>query len=317
MLQLYKSRDFGLIFKDTFGFLKTHGKHFFKNYITVNGIFILILVTMTYMFYKGYEDIVMGGYVGNNNFNALENYLNENAGSVLLYGSIYIIVGIIVGVLNYAFVPIYFKLYEKHKGANFASKEIVDELIGNISKLTIFILVSILIAIPLFIVVGIIGLLMAITLIGIPFLIFLGALVSFFYHSTLMEYIKSDKKGIFECFGYSLNLCFKKFFPSLGAMGIFMLIVGIAQSVFSIAQLIIMMSAGVMSLENPNSLSEIDQWSTLFVILFILQILSYLFNLLTAAVIQMNQAIVYYSLKEEIENINTQNTIEQIGSAPD
>jgi hypothetical protein len=315
MLQLYKSRDFGLYFKDTFGFLKMHGKHFFKNYITVNGIFILILVAMTYIFYKGYEDIVLSGYVGNNNFDALENYLNQNAGSVFLYGSIYIIVGIFVSVLNYAFVPIYFKLYEKHKGANFASKEITDELIANISKLIIFILASILIAIPLFIVVGITGLIMAITFIGIPFILFLVVLVSFFYHSTLMEYIKSEKKGVFECFSYSLKLCFKKFFPSVAAMGIFMLIIGIAQSVFSVAQFIITMFAGVMALENQNNLNEIDEWSTLFIILFILQILSYLFNLLTAAIIQMNQAIVYYSLKEEIENINTQNTIEQIGSA--
>lgn len=316
MLQLYKSRDFGLFFKDTFAFLKTHGKHFFKNYLTVNGIFVLILVFISYIYSKEYEDIVMRGAMAGNSIEGFKSYFNQYAEQIFIYGSIYILVGMIVGVLNYAYVPIYFKLYERHKGANFTAKEITSELMANISKLMIFILASILIAIPMFIFVAIVGFMMAITFIGIPLLLFLAALVSFFYHSALMEYIKSDEKGIFECFSYSAKLCFEKFFPTIGAIGIFLLIIIIAQSAIGILQVIIMLFSGVISFQNTNDLNQIDEWSTLFIILFILQILSYLFKLLCATVIQMNQAIVYYSLKEGIENINTQNTIEEIGSAP-
>ena len=272
MLQLYKSRDFGLFFKDTFGFLKTHGKHFFKNYLTVNGIFILILVIMSYIYYKEYQDVVLRGAMAGNTIEGFKSYFNQYAEQIFLYGSIYILVGMIVGVLNYAYVPIYFKLYERHKGANFTAKEITSELMANISKLMIFILASILIAIPVFVFIAIVGFVMAITLIGIPLLLFLGALVSFFYHSALMEYIKSDEKGVFECFSYSLKLCFEKFFPTIGAIGIFLLIVIIAQSAIGILQVIIMMFSGVVSFENPSNLNQLDQWSALFIILFVLQI---------------------------------------------
>lgn len=314
MFQLYKSRDFSLYFKDTFGFLRMHGKHFFKNYLTVNGIFLLILVSMSYIFYEIYQDILMQG-IYNNNSNALENYFNENAGSVFLYGFIYIIVALIVGVLNYAYIPIYFKLYEKHLGANFASKEIVDELLANIGKLFTFMLATIVISIPVLIVAAIAGFILAITCIGIPFLIFLGALLSFFYHSALMEYIKSDEKGVFECFGYSLKLCFQKFFPSIGAIGIFIILGAIFQSIFGIIHTVIMMFTGLTSFENPSQMSEPETWSALFIILFVLQIISYIINLLVSAVLQVNQAIVYYGLKEDKENINTQHTIDEIGSA--
>ncbi|WP_420572657.1 hypothetical protein [Kordia sp.] len=312
MFQLYKPRDFGLYFKDTFGFLRLHGKHFFKNYITVNGIFLLILVAMTFFFYLLYEDILTS-YLVSQNTEALTNYLNENSGTFAIYAILFVVVGITVGILNYAFVPIYFKLFEKHGGANFSSKQIADELFANIGKLFLYILMTIIISIFVIPVIIIVAILMSITLIGIPFLVFLAAFISLYYHSALMEYLKSDSKSAFECYSYSLKLCFQKFFPSIGAAGVFMILAFVFQSIFSIIQFIVMMVMGLTSLENPTTMSDTDTWSISFVILIIIQIISYLINYLVSAVLQMNQALIYYSLKEERENINTQSTIDQIG----
>ena len=34
-MQLFKTRDFGLLFSDTFTFLKEYGSHYIKNYLLV------------------------------------------------------------------------------------------------------------------------------------------------------------------------------------------------------------------------------------------------------------------------------------------
>jgi len=49
-MQLYKSRDFSAFFQDTFAFLKQNGKHYFKHYFIVNGIFLMILMVLGYFF---------------------------------------------------------------------------------------------------------------------------------------------------------------------------------------------------------------------------------------------------------------------------
>ena len=45
-MQLYKSRGFGEYFQDTFAFLKQNGKHLFKHFFIINGIFLLILMVI-------------------------------------------------------------------------------------------------------------------------------------------------------------------------------------------------------------------------------------------------------------------------------
>lgn len=308
MFQLYKSRDFGLFFKDTFDFIRIHGKHFFKNYIIVNGIALLLFVAISYIYKSTFQ--------GSSLFSSVSyRYPEESLDAVLLYTFLYLVVIIVLGIYLYAFVPIYFKLFEKHQGINFESKEIFKELTKNTGKLFKFIIASILVSIPVAILAGIIGFILAITFIGIPLLLFLVAYISFFYHSALMEYIKSDNKGVFDCFGYSYELCFQKFIPTIGALGIFLLIAIIIQSIFAIIQYVFLMIMGVVSLENLNAGYDVEEWSFVFVVVFVLEIISYIVNFFISNIIQINQGIIYYGLKEEKENINTQFTIDEIGSA--
>ncbi|EDP94991.1 hypothetical protein U8527_08175 [Kordia algicida OT-1] len=313
MFQLYKSRDFGLYFKDTFGFLKMHGKHFFKNYLTVNGIFILILVVLMYLFYSWYEGFILEAVREKNNFDAILNYVDENIETVLTAFSLFTIVGIVVSMLNYAFVPIYFKLYEKHRGADFGSKEIFEELRANLGKLFKYFLASIVVSLIAIPVVSIVCIIMAITIIGAFFLVFPIGLLIFYYQSALMEYLKSDK-GVFECYNYSWKLCFEKFMPVLGAIGIFFILASIFQSALPILEFIIKLVNGLATLEDAGTINDLEKWSFLFIVIFTIKILTYFFNLLISAIIQINHGIIYYGLKDERENINTISTIDEIGS---
>ncbi|PTX62037.1 hypothetical protein C8N46_103135 [Kordia periserrulae] len=313
MLQLYKSRDFALFFKDTFAFIKMHGKHFFKNYLLVNGLFLLVLIVMSFILYMEVAELQALGLLDERNQREFIRYLGDNSNIYVPYGILYILISAFVGILNYAYIPLYFKLYEKHKGANFTNKEISKELFANFGRLIKFLLVTILISIPLMIAAAIVMGIMAITFIGIPFIVFVVGLISLFYHSALMEYMKYDDKSVFDCYGYSLQLCFQQFFPSIGAVGIFILMIIIFQYVYSFLQGIVLYFLGVPFIENPMFLSDLDKTSLVFIIAFALQTGMYLFNFLTSATLQIHQAVVYYSLKEDRENIHTQDTIDDIG----
>lgn len=314
MLQLYKSRDFSLFFKDTFEFIKAHGAHFFKNYIKVNGLFLVVLIGMSYIFYTEVSEIEALGLLDERNYQELARYIDTNSGIYLTYGILYLILGGFVGILTYAYVPFYFKLYEKHNGANFTSKELSSELFANFGKLIKFLLATILISIPVLIAAGIVTTIMVLTIIGALFIIFIWAFVSFFYHTALMEYIKSEDKGVFDCYSYSLKLCFQKFFPTVGAVGIFMLIIGIFQFVVGLIQSGILYFLGISIFDDPAYLNDLEKTSFLFIIAFVLQMVIYLINFITSAILQIHQAIVYYGLKEDRENIHTQSTIDSIGS---
>ncbi|AXG70483.1 hypothetical protein KORDIASMS9_02723 [Kordia sp. SMS9] len=313
MFQLYKSRDFSLFFKDTFAFIKMHGKHFFKNYLIVNGLFLAILIAMNYIAFSSIAEMDAQGLLDEANQRALLEYIKRNSDAFITYGILYLIVSIIFGVLAFAYVPFYFKLYEKHKGPNFSSKEVVKELMDNIGKLFKFILVTILISIPLLIAFSIVVFIMAITIIGFPFIIFIIALLSLFFHSSLMEYLKTEDKGVFDCYGYSIQLCFDRFFHSIGAVGIFMLIIIIFQYVISFIQGTILYFLGVSVLDSPTYLSDLNKTSIIFIVAFLLQIIVSLINYLNSAILQIHEAIVYYGLKEDRENIHTQDTIDTIG----
>lgn len=314
MFQLYKSRDFGAFFQDTFAFLRLHGKHFFKNFIIVNGFFMIIIVTLTYYFYKFYQDTVLNSLVLNQNGDAIADYFNENLGTVILFGSIGFFIFIIASIFNYAFTPIYFKLYDRHRGANFESKEIFDELKANIEKIIIYIFASIPVGFLAMIVVFILTFILAITIIGIPLILFVIAVFTMFFHAALLEYLNTDK-GVFECFGYGLNMCFQKFFPAMGAIAVFFIMIYVLQLAVGIVQFIITSILGITTLSDPSSFETVTDTSSFqFVVLFIFQIFSYLFGLLTSAISQVNQAVIYYSLKEERENIHTKSTIDEIGS---
>lgn len=45
-MQFYKKRDFGALVSDTLNFFKLYGKNYFKNYLTLNGGIIILLVVV-------------------------------------------------------------------------------------------------------------------------------------------------------------------------------------------------------------------------------------------------------------------------------
>jgi hypothetical protein len=310
-MQLYKSRDFSAFFQDTFAFLKQNGKHYFKHYFIVNGIFLLILMVLGYFFTKFYSELLFGGILQNNP-NAMDDYMNDNLGLFVLLLFVFLTVGLITGLISYSYTAIYLKLYIKNNGSNFDTKAIIESYKANIGKLFIFLLCGLLIAFPILIVSGIVMFVLAITIIGFLLLPLVIGALSLFYNMTLMEYIE-NKKGIWDSFGYAWTLLTSKFWAAVGSVGLFFLMSYIVQNVITIIPYIFGM-ASIFTTTDSGSTTSQDIGGTMMVIMLIVFFITFIVGSILNNIIQLNQGIVFYSLKEDQENINTKSIIDQIGS---
>lgn len=310
-MELYKSRGFSEYFQDTFLFLKLNGKHFFASYFIVNGIFLLILAIIGYFFTKFYTEFIFGGLLqGNTGTTILDQYMNENLGLFLIILFIFIIVALIAGVLSYAFPAVYLKLYVEREGANFNTKDIINTYKSNIGKLFIFVICGIIIAIPLLFVFAIGGFVLIITIVGILALPLLLAAFMLFYNMTLMEYLE-NKKDIWTSFGYSWKLLTSKFWAAVGSVALFYVMSYVIQNIITLIPYLFGMASIFTTIENTN---QEDIGNVMMIVMLLVFFLSFLLGAILGNIVQLNQGIVFYSLKEQNENINTKSIIDQIGS---
>lgn len=314
-MQLYKSRGFGEYFGDTFSFLKLNGKHFFKHYFIISGVFLLILMVFGYFFVQFYSDLLsasLGGSFNNDNATAFEDYMNENGVLVGLFIFLFFTVGLIAAIISYAYVPIYLKLYERASNTNFSTSELVSEYKTQFGKLIIFLLAGLLLGILLIIPIAISAFILTITIIGIFLLPLLVGLILLLYTGTLIEYLKG-KKGFFDCFGYSWTLVTSKFWAAVGCVGIFYIMGYIVQQIVTFIPYIFGMATMFTTIEDskPEPENIINGMTIIMIVVFAL---SFLVGVFVNNIIQLNQGIVFYSLKEEKENINTKSDIDLIGS---
>ena len=314
-MQLYKSRGFGEFFQDTFSFLKQNGKHLFKHFFIVNGIFLLILMILGYFFTKFYSDIVFGGLLnGSSGASVIDEYMNENAGVFILLFLLFIIVALIAGIISYAYIPIYLKLYNDKGDRNFGTQDIIKCYKSNLGQLIIFLVCSIIIGIPIGITAGALSFILAITIIGILLLpLVLGGFLLFFQMS-LMEYIE-HKKGIWDCFGYAWKLITSKFWAAVGSVGLFYLMSYILQQIIAMIPYIFTMIGIFTSIEDGTTPDPQEVGGTLMVTMLAIFFLTFIVSSILSVVVQLNQGIVFYSLKEDAENINTKNDIDLIGTS--
>lgn len=311
-MELYKSRGFSAFFQDTFAFIKENGKHFFREYFIVNGIFLLVLAVLGYFFTKFYSEFIFGGVLNNKSTSVFDDYINDNLVLFLAMFVVFMLVALVAGVVSYAFPFIYLKLYSHKGGTNFETRDILNSYKENVGKLVTYVLCSMAIAIPMLIVFLIGAFILAITIVGIMALPLLGGAFMLFYGMTLMEYLEGEK-GIWDCFSYAFDLIKLKFWAAVGSVGMFYFIVYIIQNIISMVPYVFGMASVFTTVQEGSSNSD-DFGSTMTIVMLFVFFLTFFTGTVLGNVVQLNQGIVFYSLKEEKENIKTKSVIDQIGS---
>jgi MFS family permease len=266
-----------------------------------------------YFMTKFYSDFLFSGiFQGGNNDNVIDDYVNENFGIFILLIIVFVVIGLIAGLISYSYSAIYLKLYSENEGKNFETQQIIQVYKQNLGKLFVFLACSIILGIPLVIVLGISAFVLMITIVGILLIPVLLGAFTLFYNMTLMEYLQ-QKKGIWESFGYAWTLITKKFWAAVGSVGIFYLMAYVAQNVITMIPYLFFMGSMFTVTPEKNTNPE-EVGASLMVLMLVVFFIAFIVGTILNNITQLNQGIVFYSLKEDHENINTKSVIDQIGA---
>lgn len=315
MFELYKKRDLSANFSDTTTFFKSFGKHYFKNYLVINGMFLMILVVLIYFISRIYMEAMFSNL---SNVNRNPNFVID-----LFYNNISLVVGgfiitflliVMLSMLNISFPVIYLKLYEKANNNDFSTQEIINGLKQNIGKMTVFFLGFLFIIMPLsFIIFGLLFLLCFI-LIGIPLMVIVVSAFVSWITLSYYEYILKNT-GFFSALSAGFGLVKQQFWTIVGTTFLMMMLVQIIQGFITMIPYVLSMIWMFVSTNNlQNTGSQTDTFSTMGIIIAVIMVFSVLLSYIFNNFILINQGLIYYSLQEENENNTTKSQIDLIGS---
>ncbi len=315
MFELYKKRDFNAYFSDTIDFFKRFGKHYFKNYFIINGIFLMILVVLIYFISKVYMEVIFSSLHSNNpNPNFIENYFNNNIALCLIFFGFFVLVSIFLSLLGITYPIVYLQLLDGYKNNDFTTSEIIDRIKHNIGRLFLFFIGTVFIIIPIALITFTVLILLCFVLIGIPLLIisipFFMSWVSQSYFAFVVE-----RKSFFSCLTSSFKSIKQKFWIVVGTTLFMQFAIQTIQGSITMVVYLAGIAVVMVSSHNFADTSAFTENPTIVAIcvtlVFVLLVLmSYILN----NILIVNQGIMYYSLLEENENRSTKSQIDLIGN---
>ncbi|ALM48286.1 hypothetical protein AMR72_04855 [Flavobacterium psychrophilum] len=313
MFQLYKSRNFNAIINDTFGFFKTEGKNYIKNYIIINGGLLLVLAVLAFIIGKVFFENLFFGAAGQDSADMAGEYFSENFGFMVGLGVLTGILILLVTIINYSYPVIYLKLLETNEKPD--TKQLISAIKKILGKAVLFSLLSLITFVPLAIPLFAASALMIVLVITIPVAIALFAAYTCWIYLTFYDYLSTDN-GYFTSMGNGWKMLFKNFWAHMGSTAIFYVILYIFQMLLMFLGFIIESITGLVD-SSTNPLGKMDSAEALsfFGILVLIGFLIYVFvAFIVGNLILVNQGIIYYSCREQQENKSLYKDIDLIGS---
>lgn len=311
MFELFKKRDFSDYVSDTFQFFRETGKHYLKNYFTICGILLMVLAILCYFLFQLYFNFFLNFGRTNNNFAFIQNF-TENNMALIIIGAVFIFLFIVLlSMLTYSIPVIYMDLYAKNNGNNFETKDILAKFKANFGRILIFFLGLIFIVTPLLILVFVLLVLLCFIIVGIPLLLFAIPTAVSWITLSFYEYLNHEKSFL-NALGSGFTHLKNQYFPNVGSLMVMYIIVQIAMSVFTMFPYAFGMASVLTSTRNGSA--HEDGLSTVKIMLTIVMVVSILMSYILNNLLLVNQGLVYYSRRENDENISSKDSIDLIGS---
>ncbi|MYZ58782.1 hypothetical protein EH151_02590 [Elizabethkingia anophelis] len=311
-MQFYKKRDFGALVSDTLNFFKLYGKNYFKNYLTLNGGIIILLVVVIVI---GFGDFFKQAFGSNTNGEAylFQDYFQQNQGLLIGASVLSIILIILLSLISYSFPVLYMKRLAETGNSKVTMNEMIEDMKKNLKKFFIFFIGSIFILIPLFIFAFIISSFLMIILIG--FLLILACIpvmVNIINFTLFNMYNTND--GFFASIGKALRMQFSKsFWKYIGSTFIIYLLINVVTSIFAFIPM--MFLYGYIITTVSTTPDAIGSDSSFFMILMaIVYAVSIACTIVLNNLIYVNAGFMYYDSRTDLHRNVTFSEIDTIGS---
>lgn len=316
-MQFYKKRDFGAFISDSFTFFKLYGKNYFKNYILLNG---LLLILMVAIFIFGYRELIMQIFGSNMSGESyyFESYFEDNIGMFVVVGLITFLLFLLMMIVNYLFPVFYLKRLAEGE-TKIRTDDILGDFKRNAGKIGKLCLGMIFIVTPLSLILMGISYVMILIVVGI-FLIVLVYPALFNVITFLMYDYFNSKRGFFESLSYSIRSQFSytngrersPFWKYWGSTVVISIILYVITTIFTAIPMIFFMLK--ITTTAPDASFEQNPFAgSLGIMMFVMYGISLLVSFFLSNMLYVNSGLMYYDSRRDFHQKVELEEIETIG----
>lgn len=305
-MQFYKKRDFGELISATFDFVKIYGKDYFKKYLLMNGLIILLLLVVIAIGFGEIFTQALSGNLGGQQY-YFEEYFDQNSGILILVGVIITIIFVLLSLVSYSFPVLYIKRVSETGAREVSIDQMTSDLKKIVPKFLKFLLGSLLIFVPLIVILmGISGILMFL-IIGVFLMILLIPAFINLMNFTFFHYYHTDE-GFFSSIGYAFSsVLSKSFWKYWGSIAIVYILIQVLTSVFTFIPAVLMAGADL----SGGAVDESSWWVILIGVGF--YALAIIASLILTNLIYINTAFMYYDSRLDLHRDVQLSEIDSIG----
>lgn len=318
MMQFYKNRDFGTFISDSFGFFRVYGKNYFKNYILLNGLLLILMVVVVIF---GYRELLMQIFGSNMSGNSsyLENYFEDNLGMFIAVGLLTFVLFVVLMIVNYLYPVFYLKRLAAGE-TKISMDDILNDFKNNAKKIGILCLGMIFIVTPpAFIVLGV-SYALVLVLIGIPIMLFVFPTVMNIVN-FLMYDVFNSKRGFFESLSHSIRAQFSyangreksPYWKYWGATLVLFIIMYVITTIFTMIPMIIFF-ATMMTTEPDGNFEQNPFSGAMGILFFVMYGFSLLVSFFLSNLMYVNSGLIYYDSRRDLHQQVEMAEIDTIGN---
>ncbi|WP_297985570.1 DUF4013 domain-containing protein [uncultured Chryseobacterium sp.] len=319
MMQFYQKRDFGTLVSDTFAFFKENGKNYFKNYILINGLLLILLVVI---FVFGYREIFGQMFASNTGGESyyFEAYFQENRLMLILVAAVIFLLFIAVSMVSYSYPVLYLKRLSETGNKNIKADEILGDIKSNVGRFLKLFLGLMFIVMPLALLIFGVSYILIFLIIGFFLMILVMPAMMNVINFLLFDYFHT-KKGFFESLSYAIRSQFSypngneksPFWKYWGSTFVMYMIVQVVTSVFTLIPMIMLFATIYTVPQNNGQLQQNPFEGTFGIIFFALYGVAILCSFMMMNVIYVTSGLQYYDSRTDLHRAVDLTEIDTIG----
>jgi hypothetical protein len=317
-MEFYKKRDFGSFISDSFTFFKRYGKNYFKNFILLNGLLLILMVIVVVLGFREFFGAVFGSNISGQSY-YFEQYLSDNMGMFAVLGIFLFILSTALMTINLLFPVFYMKRIAEGKTL-IKTDDILGDFKTHIRKVLILYLGLTLLVMPAATVLFGITYILVFLIIGLALLLFV--VPNLFNTVTFLCYdYFNGNRGFFESLSYAIRSQFSypngressPYWKYWGATLIMGLLFYIVSSLFTAVPMIIYMIRLGTSAPDGN-FEQNPLGGDFAIVFFFIYGISTLVSTLLMNIMYINSGLMYYDSRTDLHQKMELAEIETIGS---
>ncbi|WP_449388561.1 DUF4013 domain-containing protein [Chryseobacterium lineare] len=304
MMQLYKKRDFGTFITDSFAFFKLYGKNYFKNFLLLNGLLLILMVIVIVFGYKEFFGVIFGSNISGQSY-YFEQFFNDNLGVFIISGIVLFILSTALITINFLF-PVFYMRRIAEGEINIKADDILSDFKSNRKKVIATYFGLTFLVLPGATIIFGISYILIFIIIGLALMLFVGPTLFNIITFLCYDYF-NGKRGFFESLSYAVRSQFSymngrekspywKYWGGTLIMAILFYIVSIFFSSIPMILFFIKLSTTAPDAQFENN-PFVGSFGMLF---FILYGISSIVSTLLMNVLYINSGLMYYDSRTDL-----------------